>query len=68
MAQPVQDSPRTWRRLRRLGEACLWLLVIGAVVVAAVEIAARLRLVVVPVLVALLLATFLAPPEGARMA
>jgi len=49
-------------RLRRIGEMCLWALVIGAAVVAALWLAARLRLVVLPVLLALLLATMLAPP------
>jgi predicted PurR-regulated permease PerM len=57
---PTQGS--SWRRLRRLGEVCLWLLVVGVAVVAAANVVARLRLVVVPVALALLLATFLTPP------
>ncbi|HET8754880.1 MAG TPA: AI-2E family transporter [Solirubrobacteraceae bacterium] len=40
----------------------MWLLIVGLAVVAAVNLAARLRLVVVPVAIALLFATFLAPP------
>jgi predicted PurR-regulated permease PerM len=50
--------------MRRCGEASLWLLAIGVAVVAALHVAARLRLVVLPVLLALLLATFLAPVVG----
>jgi predicted PurR-regulated permease PerM len=51
-------------RLRRLGETCLWLLVIGVAVAAALQLAARLRLVVLPVMLAIILATFLAPPAA----
>jgi predicted PurR-regulated permease PerM len=50
------------RRLRAVGELCLWSLVIGATVVAALHVAARLRLVVLPILLAVVLATFLVPP------
>jgi predicted PurR-regulated permease PerM len=60
----VTGQPRSWRRLRRLGEACLWLLVIGATVVAAAHVAAALRLVVLPVALGLVLATILAPAVG----
>lgn len=52
-------------RLRRVGETCLWLLVIGAAVYAALRLAAELRLVVLPVLLALVLATLLELPAGA---
>ena len=62
--QTEAHSSDSWRRLRRVGEACLWLLVIGAAVVAAAYVAARLRLVVLPIALALVLATFLAPPVG----
>jgi predicted PurR-regulated permease PerM len=59
--RPPERSP-SLRRLRRVGEVCLWALVIGAAVVAVAHIAARLRLVVLPVLLALVLSTLLAPP------
>jgi predicted PurR-regulated permease PerM len=59
---PARGSGSTsQRRLRGVGEACLWVLVIGVTVVAAVSVAARLRLVVLPVLLAIVLATLLAP-------
>ena len=45
-----------------VGEACLWLIVIGAAVVGILWLAARLRLVVLPIGLALVLATLLAPP------
>jgi predicted PurR-regulated permease PerM len=50
------------QRLRRLGEVCLWVLVIGVSLVAALHVASALRLLVLPVLLALVAATFLAPP------
>lgn len=50
------------RRLRRLGEACLWILVIAATALAAFWAAGRLRIVVLPVGLAVVLATFLWPP------
>ncbi|HWI09289.1 MAG TPA: AI-2E family transporter [Solirubrobacteraceae bacterium] len=49
-------------RLRRIGERCLWLLVVGGTIYAGLWIASELRLVVLPVLLALVLATFFAPP------
>jgi predicted PurR-regulated permease PerM len=49
------------RRLRRLGETCLWLLVIGAAVIVVLHVAARLRLVVLPLALAIVLSTFLTP-------
>lgn len=57
---PVSAGPTD--RLRRVGEICLWTLVIAATVLAALWLLARLRLVVLPVLLALVLATILAPP------
>jgi predicted PurR-regulated permease PerM len=59
------SSPDAVRRLRRLGETCLWLLVIAAAVIAAFWAAGQLRLVILPVGVALVLATFLHPPAVA---
>lgn len=56
------QQPTSWRRLRRVGEGCLWTLVIGLTVVAAAHVAARLRLVVLPLALALALGTVLAPP------
>jgi putative heme transporter len=56
-----EPAPAAARRLRRLGETCLWLLVVGAALVAALWVAAKLRLVVLPVLLAVVLATFLWP-------
>jgi putative heme transporter len=50
------------RRLRRVGEACLWVLVIGVTIVAVLWLASLLRVVVLPVILALVLATFLSPP------
>jgi putative heme transporter len=49
-------------RLRRVGEACLWVLVIGAAVAGALWLASRLRLVFLPVFLAVILATLLVPP------
>jgi putative heme transporter len=61
----TSPSPPTDRErpsiLRRVGETCLWLIVIAVVVVGAVELASRLRLVVLSTLLALVLATLLAP-------
>ena len=57
-----ESAPRAVRRLRGVGETCLWLLLIGALLVAALGIAWRLKLVVLPVLLSLILATFLRPP------
>lgn len=48
--------------LRRIGETCLWLIVIAVVVIGAVRLASTLRLVVLPTFLALILATLLAPP------
>lgn len=60
---PASPGPaRSQGRLRRLGETCLWALVIGAAVLALLHVAARLRLVVLPVLLAIVLSTFLVPP------
>ena len=62
VAEPrSRDSPT---RLRRTGEPFLWLLVIAAGTVAALWLAATLRLVVLPVLLALVLTTLLAAPVG----
>lgn len=47
-----------------MGEVCLWALIIGATVLAALWLLARLRLVVLPVLLALVLTTMLAPPAA----
>jgi len=55
-------SRRARRRLQRIGEICLWSLVIGVAVVALAHVASQLRLVVLPVLLAVILSTFLAPP------
>ena len=41
---------------------CLWSLVIGAAVLAVLYVASRLRLVVLPALLAIVLSTFLTPP------
>lgn len=49
-------------RLARLGQQCLWGLVIFAAVVVALNVLARLRLVVLPVLLAVVMATVLEPP------
>ena len=61
---PTRAQAAPHGRLRRLGEACLWLLVIFAAVLAALYVASRLRLIVLPVLLAAVLATFLEPPAG----
>ena len=55
------DAPQALRRLRRLGEACLWTLVIAATVFGLFWLAGRLRVVVLPVALALVLSTFLWP-------
>lgn len=65
MSTASSPDHRASPRLRRLGETCLWLLVIGAAVYAALRLAAELRLVVLPVLLAVVLATFLELPAGA---
>lgn len=57
---PTAEPARA--RLRRVGELCLWSLVVGITVVAVVYVAARLRLIVLPVLLAIVLSTFLTPP------
>ena len=49
-------------RLRRVGEVALWLIVILVALIGAVRLLADLRLVVLPVLLAMVLATFLMPP------
>jgi predicted PurR-regulated permease PerM len=49
-------------RLRRIGEACLWLLIILGALLAFIWVASKLRLVVLPVMLALVLTTFLEPP------
>ena len=54
--------PRAVRRLRRLGETCLWTLVIAAAAIAVFWVAGRLRIVVLPIGLAVVLATFLWPP------
>lgn len=59
-ASPPGRTPR--RRLRQVGELCLWSLIIAAAVVAVLYVASRLRLVVLPVLLAIVLSTFLTPP------
>ena len=50
--------------LRRAGETALWALLIGAAALAVLRLAAELRLVVLPVLLAFVLATLLAPPAA----
>jgi putative heme transporter len=63
MSRPTaSEQAPSWRRLRRAGEVALWLVVIAVAVWIVVQIAARLRLVVLPLGLALLLSTFLAPP------
>jgi putative heme transporter len=59
------SAPDAVRRVRRVGEICLWLLVIAAAVIAAFWVAGRLRVVILPVGLALVLATFLHPPTAA---
>jgi hypothetical protein len=54
-------APYACSRLRRVGETCLWWLVISVAAVGALQIAARLRLIVLPIMLAVVLATFLAP-------
>jgi predicted PurR-regulated permease PerM len=61
---PVVAAPPPGR-LQSLADACLRLLVVGAAVVAALYVAAQLRLVVLPVALALVLATLLHPPTRA---
>lgn len=65
MTAASSSNHRPSPRLRRLGETCLWLLVIGATIYAALRVASELRLVVLPVLLAIVLATFLELPAGA---
>lgn len=65
MSAASSSEHRPSPRLRRLGETCLWLLVIGAAVYAALRLASELRLVILPVLLALVLATLLELPAGA---
>lgn len=62
MSAAPPDTPVAMRRLRRLGEACLWILVIAATMVAVFWAAAQLRVVVLPTGLALVLCTFLWPP------
>jgi predicted PurR-regulated permease PerM len=50
------------RGIRRTGEIALWSLIMGLAVVGLLWVMAKLRLVVLPVLLALVLTTFLAPP------
>jgi predicted PurR-regulated permease PerM len=57
---PTGETARA--RLRRVGELCLWSLVVGAAVLAVLYVASLLRLVVLPVLLAIVLSTFLTPP------
>lgn len=63
----VQEAapPQALRRLRRLGESCLWILVIAATTIAAFWAAGKLRIVVLPVGLAIVLCTFLWPPTKA---
>lgn len=58
-------APDAVRRLQRVGEICLWLLIIAVAVIAAFWAAGRLRVVILPVGLALVLATFLHPPTVA---
>ena len=63
MDGPTASEPAaSWRRLRRVGEAALWIVVIAAAVWVVVQVASLLRLVVLPFAFAVLLSTFLAPP------
>lgn len=55
---------RALRRLRRTGEAVLWLLVIGVGLAGVFWLAAKLRVAVLPVFLAIVLATFLQPPTA----
>lgn len=55
---------RALRRLRRVGEAVAWLLVIGVGLTAVFWVAGTLRVAVLPVFLALVLATFLQPPTA----
>ena len=57
---PTGAQPRS--PLRRVGETCLWLILIAVVVVGAVQLASTLRIVVLPTFLALILATLLTPP------
>lgn len=65
MSAGSSPAHRPSPRLRRLGETCLWLLVIGATVYAALRLASELRLVVLAILLAIVLATFLELPAAA---
>lgn len=62
--RPQDADGRAFRRLRRTGEAILWLLVIGVGLVAVFWIAAKLRVAVLPLFLAIVLATFLQPPTA----
>jgi putative heme transporter len=65
-AGPAGPAPsQAFRRLRRLGEACLWLMVLGVALVAVFWVAGQLRVAVLPIGLALVLATFLHPPAVA---
>jgi putative heme transporter len=57
-----EAAPDAVRRMRRLGETCLWLLVIAATLIAFFWAAGKLKVVILPVGLALVLATFLHPP------
>lgn len=63
-ASPPEAEGRAFRRLRRTGEAILWLVVIGAGLVALFWIVAKLRVAVLPLFFAIVLATFLQPPTA----
>lgn len=54
-------STRALRRLRRIGETCLWTLIIAATAIAIFWVAGQLRIVVLPIGLAVVLATFLWP-------
>jgi predicted PurR-regulated permease PerM len=57
----VSDATPAGGRLRRVGETCLWTLVIAATAIATIWAAGQLRIVVLPVAMAVVLATFLWP-------
>ena len=62
-AAVIEDAPpQALRRLRRFGEACLWALVIAATTIAQFWAASQLRIVILPVALAIVLSTFLWPP------
>ena len=58
----TRDGAGGISRLRRVGEVALWLIVILLASIGAIRLLADLRLVVLPVLLAIVLATFLMPP------